>query len=171
MREPDNQSTEKRAIFAVWMVIAGVIVILDQLTKLGIIEWVDLYSKVPVTSYLNITHQHNYGAAFSILNDAGGWQRWFLSGLAIAVSAYIVRWLWNIRHSGLLVLSTGLALVLGGALGNVVDRVRLGYVIDFIQVMFGSWAFPSFNVADAAISVGAALLIIDTLFISGKQSQ
>jgi len=85
------------------------------------------------------------------------------------VSAVLVVWLWRIRASNLLVLSAGLTLVLGGAIGNLVDRIRLGYVTDFIQVWFGSWAFPSFNVADSAITVGAALLIIDSLFLSGKE--
>jgi signal peptidase II len=89
--------------------------------------------------------------------------------LASVVSAVLVVWLWRIRASNLLVLSAGLTLVLGGAIGNLVDRIRLGYVTDFIQVWFGSWAFPSFNVADSAITVGAALLIIDSLFLSGKE--
>ena len=89
--------------------------------------------------------------------------------LASVVSAVLVVWLWRIRAGSLLVLSAGLTLVLGGALGNLVDRIRLGYVTDFIQVWFGSWAFPSFNVADSSITVGAALLIIDSLFLSGKE--
>jgi signal peptidase II len=85
------------------------------------------------------------------------------------VSAALVVWLWRIRAGNLMVLAAGLTLVLGGAVGNLVDRIRLGYVTDFIQVWFGSWAFPSFNVADSAITVGAALLIIDSLFLSGKE--
>ena len=88
--------------------------------------------------------------------------------LATGVSVVIAGWLWRIRTEGPLVLMAGLSLVLGGAIGNLIDRARLGYVTDFIQVWFGTWAFPSFNVADAAISVGAALLIIDALFLSGK---
>ena len=87
--------------------------------------------------------------------------------LAVAVSIYIINWLWKLKNSGNYVLSAGLALVLGGAIGNVIDRFRLGYVVDFVQVMFGSWPFPSFNVADSAITVGAVLLIIDALFLSG----
>ncbi|MGY8795805.1 MAG: signal peptidase II, partial [Woeseiales bacterium] len=87
------------------------------------------------------------------------------------VSAYLIVWLWKIRTSGHLVLSSGLALVLGGAIGNVVDRIRLGSVVDFVQVFIAGWPFPSFNVADAAISVGAALLIIDALFFSGKEAE
>ncbi|MDH4316123.1 MAG: signal peptidase II, partial [Gammaproteobacteria bacterium] len=90
---------------------------------------------------------------------------------ATAVSGFIAAWLWRLRDEGQYILSAGLALVLGGAVGNLIDRVRLGHVIDFIQVWFGNWPFPSFNVADAAISVGAAFLIIDALFISGRQQK
>lgn len=133
-----------------------------------IVKWVPLYDKIPVNEFINITHQRNTGAAFSFLADAAGWQRWFFVLLATAVSGYIIWWLWRIRTEGQAVLSAGLALVLGGAIGNVVDRIMLGSVVDFIQVYIGSWPFPSFNVADSAISVGAAFLIIDALFLSGK---
>ena len=153
------------------MVVAIVVVIADQLTKWAIVEWVPLYDKVPLNSFLNITHQKNPGAAWSFLADAGGWQRWFFVTLSSVVSVVIVVWLWRIRAAGLAVLGAGLALVLGGAIGNLIDRIVLGHVTDFIQVMFGSWAFPSFNVADAGISVGAALLIIDAIFFSGKEER
>lgn len=151
-----------------WMVVAIVVAVLDQLTKWAIIEWVPLFDRVPINSFINITHQKNPGAAWSFLANAGGWQRWFLSVLAAGASIMITVWLWRIRKQNLLVLSAGLALVLGGAIGNLIDRIVLGHVTDFIQVLFGSWAFPSFNVADAGISVGAALLIIDLMFFSGK---
>jgi signal peptidase II len=151
--------------------VSTVVVILDQLTKLAINKWVPLYEAFPVNGFINITHQRNTGAAFSFLADAGGWQRWAFVVLATAVSGFIAVWLWRLRSEGQLVLSSGLALVLGGAVGNLIDRVRLGFVIDFIQVWLGSWPFPSFNVADAAISVGAAFLIVDALFISGRQEK
>jgi len=154
-----------------WMVVATVVVIADQLTKWAIVEWVPLYDKIPLNSFLNITHQKNPGAAWSFLADAGGWQRWFFVTLSSVVSVVIAVWLWRIRAAGLAVLGAGLALVLGGAIGNLIDRIVLGHVTDFIQVMFGSWAFPSFNVADAGISVGAALLIIDAIFFSGKEER
>lgn len=153
------------------MVVAIVVVIADQLTKWAIVEWVPLYDKVPLNSFLNITHQKNPGAAWSFLADAGGWQRWFFIALSSIVSVVIAVWLWRIRTDGLAVLGAGLALVLGGAIGNLIDRILLGHVTDFIQVLFGSWAFPSFNVADAGISVGAALLIIDAIFFSGKEER
>jgi signal peptidase II len=129
-----------------------------------------LYGKVPINSFLNLTHQRNTGAAFSFLANESGWQRWFFVLLASAVSALIVGWLWRIRREGPLLLAIGLSLVLGGAIGNLVDRASLGYVTDFIQVWFGSWPFPSFNVADSAISVGAALLLLDALLLSKKKT-
>lgn len=147
-----------------------VVIVIDQATKWMIVKWVPKYDTIPVNSFINITHQRNTGAAFSFLADQTGWQRWFFITLATLVSAYLVVWLWKIRKSGHLILSSGLALVLGGAIGNVVDRIRLGSVVDFIQVFIAGWPFPSFNVADAAISVGAVLLIIDTLFFSGKET-
>lgn len=168
MTEP---RTSTNARFITWMVVAFVVVIADQVTKWAVIEWVALYDKVPVNSFINLTHQRNTGAAFSFLANAGGWQRWFFVVLASGVSLAIVVWLWRIRNQGHVVLAAGLAFVLGGAVGNLIDRIALGYVTDFIQVWFGSWAFPSFNVADAGISVGAAFLIIDALFFSGREQQ
>ncbi len=153
------------------MVVATVIAVADQVTKWAIVEWVPLYDKVPINSFINLTHQKNPGAAFSFLADAGGWQRWFFVVLASGVSVVVAVWLWRIRNAGQTVLSAGLALVLGGAIGNLVDRILLGHVTDFIQVWFGSWAFPSFNVADAGISIGAGFLIIDALFFSGREER
>lgn len=161
-----SQGTKR---FIIWMVIATAIVLADQLTKGAIVRWVPLYGNVPLNDFINLTHQQNTGAAFSFLAGASGWQRWFFVVLATVVSAVLAVWLWRIRDDGQLILAAGLTLVLGGAMGNLIDRIRLGYVTDFIQVWFGSWAFPSFNVADSAITVGAALLIIDSLFLSGKE--
>ena len=161
----ENRDRSIRRYLA-WMIAALVIVIADQATKWAIVEWVDLYGRVPLNSFMNLTHQQNTGAAFSFLAGAGGWQRWFFVVLGIAVSGVIAVWLFRIRRDGPVVLMAGLSLVLGGAIGNLIDRARLGYVTDFIQVWFGNWPFPSFNVADAAISVGAAFLVIDALFLS-----
>lgn len=166
MTEYKHSGTKR---FAIWMLVAGVIVLLDQATKWAIIEWVELYDRVPINSFINITHQRNTGAAFSFLADASGWQRYFFIVLASVVSAGITYWIWTERQHGKFILIAGLSLILGGAVGNLVDRVALGYVTDFIQVWFGDWAFPSFNVADSAITVGAALLIIDSLFFSHEQ--
>ena len=164
----EEQPTGYRS-FALWTGLATVVVVLDQLTKWMIVKWVPLYDKIPVNGFINITHQRNTGAAFSFMADAGGWQRWFFIALAIAVSAYITWWLWRIKAESHVILSAGLALVLGGALGNVIDRMVLGSVVDFIQVLIAGWPFPSFNIADSAITVGAVFLIIDALFLSGKQ--
>ena len=153
------------------MIVALLVVFADQVTKWAIVEWVPLYGKVPLNDFINLTHQQNTGAAFSFLAGASGWQRWFFVVLATGVSAVIIVWIWRIRLEGPLILAAGLALVLGGAIGNLIDRVRLGYVTDFIQVWIGEWAFPSFNVADSAITVGAALLVIDALFLSGRQAK
>lgn len=169
MSEINTESSGRRPSFGFWISITTLIILFDQLTKWAILKWVPLYGKIPINPFLNITHQENLGAAFSFLADASGWQRWFFIALALSVSSVIAVWLWRLRSAGQTVLAAGLALVLGGAIGNVIDRIRLGHVIDFIQVLIGGWPFPSFNVADSAITVGAALLIVDALFISGRQ--
>jgi signal peptidase II len=170
-----NDATSKKSKaglrIALWTSVVTTVVVLDQATKWAIIQWVPLFEKVQINSFINITHQRNTGAAFSFLANAGGWQRWFFVVLSGVVSAVIAVWLWRLRESKQTVLALGLAFVLGGAIGNVIDRVRLGYVTDFIQVLIGGWPFPSFNVADSAITVGATLLIIDALFISGRQER
>ena len=158
------------ASFFIWLTVTSVVIGLDQATKWAILKWVPLYDKIPINSFVNITHQRNTGAAFSFLADASGWQRWFFIALGIVVSGFIINWLWKIRGTGQVMLSAGLALVMGGAIGNVIDRVLLGSVVDFIQVWIAGWPFPSFNVADSAITVGAVFLVIDALFLSGKQA-
>lgn len=145
-----------------WYLLALLVVIADQLSKWVATAQLDYATPVPVAFWLNITLHHNQGAAFSFLSGAGGWQRWFFAGLAIAVSAAIAAWLRQVGRSQAL-LATGLALVLGGAVGNLADRLRLGYVVDFISVHYREWYFPTFNVADAAITVGAALILLDSL--------
>jgi len=149
--------------YIAWISVSILIIAADQATKWAVIEWVPLYGKVPINFFVNVTHQQNQGAAFSFLADQAGWQRWFFVVLATAVSGVMIAWLWRIRQEGPIVLMAGLSFVLGGAIGNLIDRAMLGYVTDFIQVWFGSWAFPSFNVADSAITVGAVLLIFDAI--------
>ncbi len=175
--ETKTEEASRKPSFGIWVSIASLIVLFDQLTKWAILKWVQYGDPpIPINSYLQLTHRRNPGAAFSFLANAGGWQRWFFIALAVSVSAVIAVWLWRLRSAGQIVLSTGLALVLGGALGNVIDRIRLGYVIDFIEVpnyfgflIGGTW-FPAFNFADSAITVGAVLLIVDALFISGRDA-
>lgn len=151
----------KRGALAPWLGVAAVVIVLDQVTKAMILSAFHLGDARRVTAFFDIVRAHNRGAAFSFLNDASGWQRWFFIGLGIAAAAFIV-WLLA-RHGGQRLFGWALALILGGAVGNVVDRLLHGYVVDFIQVHWGGAYFPAFNVADSAITVGAALLILDEL--------
>ncbi|MFK8054422.1 MAG: signal peptidase II [Woeseiaceae bacterium] len=151
-----------------WLWLSFIIIGLDQVTKWMIVQNFALYDSVKINSVLNITRLHNTGAAFSFLQDAGGWQRWLFVGLASVVSVAILVWLRKLPRQGYRWLALALALVLGGAIGNVIDRVNYHYVVDFIQVHWEDAYFPTFNVADIAISVGAFLLIMDSFFGSGK---
>lgn len=169
--EQGDKPSRGIASFFIWITTSVIVIGLDQATKWAILKWVPLYDKIPLNSFINITHQRNTGAAFSFLANASGWQRWFFIALGVVVSGFIINWMWKIRGTGQVILSAGLALVMGGAIGNVIDRVRLGSVVDFIQVWIAGWPFPSFNVADSAITVGAAFLIIDALFLSGKDQK
>jgi signal peptidase II len=154
-------ATRRGASLVPWLGIAFAVIVLDQLTKAWIASTFQLGDARMVTPFFDLVRAHNRGAAFSFLNDASGWQRWFFIGLGVAAAAFIV-WMLK-RHGGQRVFGWALALILGGALGNVIDRLLHGHVIDFIQVHWKSHYFPSFNVADSAISIGAALLILDEL--------
>ncbi len=144
-----------------WLALAALIIIADQVTKTLILGNFQYGDSRTITSFFNLVRVHNTGAAFSFLAGASGWQRWFFIGLGIAAAGFIV---WMLRsHAGQRLFSFALSLILGGALGNVIDRLLHGYVVDFIQVHYGGWYFPSFNVADSAISVGAACLILDEI--------
>jgi len=144
-----------------WLGIAALVIVLDQLTKTLILHTFQLNDSHTVTSLFNVVRVHNTGAAFSFLAGAAGWQRWLFVGLGVTAALFIV---WMLRsHAGQRLFSWALALILGGALGNVIDRLLHGYVVDFIQVHYGNAYFPSFNVADSAITVGAAFLILDEL--------
>jgi signal peptidase II len=146
-----------------WWWIAVVAIALDQLTKFWIVTNIPSGGSVTVLPVLNIIHTYNPGAAWSMFANAGGAQRWVFSGLAIAVSVVLVYWLRRLALSAQALLAAGLTLILGGAIGNVLDRLRIGHVVDFVQVHWGESYFPAFNVADSAISIGAALVILDAL--------
>ncbi|MCH1549459.1 MAG: signal peptidase II [Nitrosopumilus sp.] len=142
--------------------ISFAIVILDQLTKKIILAKMALRDVVEVTSFFDIVHLHNYGAAFSFLHNAGGWQRYFLSAISILVSIVLPFYIKKNQHD--IFLAMGLTLVLGGAIGNLVDRLFLGYVVDFVSLHIDDvFYWPAFNVADSAISLGVILLIYDAL--------
>ena len=151
-----------------WLGLTGLVIILDVITKAMASENLLLHQPMNIFPGLNMTLMHNTGAAFSFLSDASGWQRWFFSIVAIVVSAAIVVWLARLQK-GQMWLAIGLAMILGGALGNVWDRLSLGYVIDFIDVYVGNAHWPAFNIADSAITVGAAILIYDS-FRSHKKA-
>lgn len=144
--------------------ISIIAVVLDQWTKQAVVSAMELYQSIQILPFFNLTYVHNYGAAFSILYDAGGWQRYFLTVLALVVSAVIVWWLRKSPKEQVL-LPVAFSFILGGALGNVIDRMLHGYVIDFLDFYYASYHWPAFNIADSSIFIGAALLIID-MFIN-----
>ncbi|MEO8022891.1 signal peptidase II [Polaromonas sp.] len=144
-----------------WLGLALILLITDQLTKVLILGSYQLGDATYVTSFFNIVRAHNTGAAFSFLASAAGWQRWFFTGIGVAATLFI---LWMLKsHAGQKLFSFALACILGGAVGNVIDRLLHGYVVDFLEFHYGGWHFPAFNVADSAITVGAVCLILDEL--------
>lgn len=145
-----------------WLWLSVLVIVLDQLTKLWASSDLIYGRPVPLLPSFNLTLMHNTGAAFSFLNSAGGWQRWLFALIALVVSIVLVLWLRRLT-SAQRWLAVALALVLGGALGNLIDRLYLGYVIDFVDVYYDKWHWPAFNVADSAIFVGVVMLIIDSL--------
>lgn len=147
-----------------WLWLSVLVIILDQITKYLVTHNLQLYQVDPVMPGLNLTLVHNVGAAFSFLSGAGGWQRWFFVALSSIVSIGIVVWLARTPGSQRW-LAGSLSLILGGAIGNLIDRVRFGYVVDFIDVYFQQWHWYTFNAADSAISIGAVILVIDTIWL------
>ena len=145
-----------------WLWVTAVVLALDLYTKSLASELLILYQPVEVFAGFNFTLMHNTGAAFSFLSDGGGWQRWFFSIIAIVVSVIIVAWMKNLSPDQKW-LAIALGLILGGAVGNVYDRLTLGYVVDFIDVYYSNSHWPAFNIADSAISIGAVMFIIDAI--------
>jgi signal peptidase II len=147
-----------------WLWLSVALIGLDQASKALIVARLDLFERREWLPLLEVTRLHNRGAAFSFLNDASGWQKYLFIGLALLVSAGIVVWLSRLMLARTRMLASGLSLILGGAIGNVIDRVARGYVVDFIHFhWYAKWDFPAFNVADTGITIGAALLILDSL--------
>lgn len=154
-----------------WLWLSLLALVLDQSSKLIVDSSMQLYQSIPILPFFKITYLHNTGAAFSFLSEAGGWQRWFFAGLALVISIIITVWLSRLqKHETLLAIA--LSLILGGAVGNLIDRLVYGYVIDFLDVYYGTWHWPAFNIADSAICIGAALIIWGELRKSfGKSPQ
>lgn len=155
-----NSARRARTGAWIYLWLTAAVIVLDQLTKAVIQRTMQLGQVIVVLPVLEITRVNNLGAAFSFLGSASGWQRWLFAILAAVVSVALLLWLRRIdRHARLL--ASGVALILGGALGNLIDRLRLGHVVDFVSVHWGAHYFPAFNVADSAITIGAALLLLD----------
>ena len=153
-----------------WLLLSVLIVVLDLWTKSIASESLTLYRPQELTSWLNLALAHNSGAAFSFLSDAGGWQRWFLGGLAAVVTVVLIVWLFRLQAKEKLT-AAALGLIIGGAIGNLADRVMHGYVVDFIDVHYQAWHWPAFNVADSAITCGVILLLIDSLFLASSRNR
>jgi len=150
----------KESGWRLWWLIALVLLV-DQLTKQVVIANMQLFDSIELLPVFNLTYVRNYGAAFSFLSDAGGWQRWFFTLIAVAISVVLAVWLAR-NNKAQLKLNMALALVLAGAVGNLIDRSIYGYVIDFLHLYYQNWHYPAFNIADSAICIGAALLIWDS---------
>lgn len=153
---------------AAWLILSVVVIFIDQLTKYGMSHWLARGERWSLMPFVNLTVAHNQGAAFSFLSQDGGWQRWFLIVLAILVSMGLIVYLLRVEVGNKL-LACSLAMVVGGALGNVIDRVFNGYVIDFIDVYVGRWHWPVFNIADSCIVLGVLLLIVSTNILQVRQ--
>lgn len=153
-----------------WLLFSVIVIVLDLWTKQLATESLTLYRPIEINSWLNMTLAHNYGAAFSFLSDAGGWQRWLFTGLASVVTVVLVVWLLRLPANEKLT-AAALSLVIGGAVGNLIDRIVNGYVVDFIDVFYQGHHWPAFNLADSAITGGVILLLIDGIFFAPAAKQ
>lgn len=165
----DTSKLGSRSVY--WLLISTAVVALDQVTKLMIIENLTLYQRVQITSFFDLVRLHNTGAAFSFLANASGWQNWLFTGIAVIVSVGILYWLVTLPAKGRRVLAMGLALVLGGAIGNVIDRSFYGYVVDFILLHYQEWSYPAFNIADSAITCGVILILYDGVVLDRRRQR
>lgn len=156
-----GKQTSNRSAMGLWLGIAAIVLLLDQLSKITIIKTLHYKQAIPITSFFNLVHVHNEGAAFSFLANQSGWQRYFFTAIGVVAAVFIIYLL--SRHAGQKLFCWALALILGGAIGNVIDRVMYGYVIDFLDFYWHNYSFPAFNIADSAISLGAGMFILDEL--------
>lgn len=154
----------KYDIMLKWLWVSFLALILDQISKIAVDNSMRLYESISIMPFFNLTYVHNTGAAFSFLAHAGGWQRWLFAGLALVISIAIGIWIRRLKSQEVL-LAVALSLVLGGAVGNLIDRVAYGYVIDFLDVYYQSWHWPAFNIADSAICIGVFLMLLESFGI------
>lgn len=169
MNERPSTDTGQQGALA-WLWLSVFVVAADQATKGFIVTTFELYDRVQVWPMFGITRLHNTGAAFSFLASAGGWQRWFFVSIAVAVTVLVCVWLKRMPRRGEGWLAASLSLIVGGAIGNVLDRLFRGHVVDFLSFHWDRWFFPAFNVADAAITVGAVILLVESFF-DGKRKK
>lgn len=153
-----------------WLWLSGLVIVLDQMTKVIVTELYTLGESTPILPIFNLVRAHNFGAAFSFLAGEGGWQRWFFTAIAVGVSVMLVQWLKKLPKTDRW-MAIALTLILGGALGNLIDRILLGYVVDFLDFFWDGRHFPAFNIADSAITVGAVMLAIDVVRNPGTEEK
>jgi len=151
-----------------WLALSLIIILLDQLTKYIAVDIIPLHQSIEVFPFFNWTLMYNEGAAFSFLSDQGGWQRWFFIILSSIVTTVLVIWLLRLLNDERSI-AISLSLIIGGAVGNLIDRILLGHVVDFIHLHYESYYWPAFNVADSAITVGVTIMIVDSLFFAQKR--
>lgn len=154
-----------------WLGLSAVVVLLDQLAKLAVVDNLTLYQRMPVLGFFDLVRLHNTGAAFSFLANESGWQNLFFMGIAILVSIALIWWLATLPRKGRTVLALGLALVIGGAIGNLIDRAIYGYVVDFLLFYYREWSYPAFNLADSAITCGVALILFDGFVLERRRQE
>ena len=164
MNDPQGRSGSAVA----WLLLSLVLLIADQGTKAMIVSRFQEFESITINPFLDFMRLHNEGVAFSMFSGSSGWPRWFFSALGLVVSAAVAMWMWRLPRRGQTLLAAGLACIVGGALGNVVDRLFRGHVIDFIYVHYEEWDFWTFNIADSAITVGAAFIILDSIIQTGR---
>ncbi|TEW43843.1 signal peptidase II [Psychromonas algicola] len=170
MTQQDTSEINSTGSGLPWLWLTIIVLVIDQLTKYLTIQKLDLYESYEILSFFNFTYARNYGAAFSFLGDAGGWQKYFFTGIAVVVSSYL---LYSMKKAAASQrwMNSAYALILSGAVGNVVDRLLFGYVIDFLDFDLGFYRWPTFNIADSAIFIGAMMIIIDALFWAEKREK
>lgn len=161
-----NRFGAKKASIVPWLGIAAIVILLDQITKITVTRILAYGESIPVTSFFNLVLAYNKGAAFSFLASESGWQRWLFTAISLGATIFILYLLK--RHAGQRLFCWALALILGGAVGNLIDRVIYGHVVDFLDFYVRNWHWPAFNVADSAISIGAVLFILDELKRVGR---